>query len=68
MEVAPCPSDIIWENYKKKMPFNALSVFLLNVLLFALAVVVFNPNVVSFHPHLTLVDLGIVILEPDASE
>ena len=44
--MAPCSSDIIWENFNKVNPFRGCTRILLNIFLFFLTCVLLNPNMI----------------------
>ena len=43
MEMAPCPSDIIWEHFNVKNRVRPYKVALLNLLLFVLTIIFIAP-------------------------
>jgi len=48
LEHAPCPSDIIWEDFNKRSPFKYFKIVLLNILLFLFTVILITP--ISVNP------------------
>lgn len=60
IEDAPCPSDIVWENFNSDNRmwglFRMLNNFLLNIILFLLTCIVLNPNMVRKKMYLTSLD------------
>ena len=49
--MAPCPSDIIWENFNVKNKFRFFKVALLNLLLFVVTIVFITPLSVIDSPY-----------------
>ena len=51
MEIAPCPSDILWDNFNKKSSLRMFKIVLLNLFLFVVTVVMITPIAVIILYH-----------------